>query len=147
MLATGACATSGAQVSRQDYQDRLDDALLEVDRAGEAMSAALAELGRGEGSAERVAERIGDLRDELDRAADGLDDVSPPADVAAAHDSLVDGMRGLADEFDAFRSAIERGDTRAVRAFRESLERSDAAAKLEAATHELRERGYEIQVG
>lgn len=60
-------------------------------------------------------------------AADGFEALEPPADAEADHDKLVSQFRGVADEVDAVKTALESEDQAAAQAAALELQRAQAA--------------------
>jgi hypothetical protein len=139
-----ACGTSGDPLSRADYQDELDQATGAVEQAFTQLGESLQDVSADKGSLEDAAGEVGNIQDELDSAADELDDVSPPEDVAPAHDKLVDGMRGISDDLEDLKSALEEGDAAALQRIGATFEKLGSAKLLEQATNELEKAGYRL---
>jgi ABC-type transporter Mla subunit MlaD len=139
-----ACGTSGDPLSRADYQDELDQATGAVEQAFTQLGESLQDVSADKGSLEDVAGEVANIQDELDSAADELDDVSPPEDVVPAHDKLVDGMRGISDDLEDLKSALEEGDAAALQRIGATFEDLDSAKLLEQATNELEKAGYKL---
>jgi methyl-accepting chemotaxis protein len=142
-LAAG-CGGSGGPLSKDAYQQELDSAIQKVEQAFEGLGESLQKVGSGSGSLDQVAEEVGNIQDELDSAADDLDGVTPPEDVEAAHDKLVDGMHGLSDDLEEFKGAIEDGDESAIERFASEARNLPSVQKLEEASNELKEKGYDV---
>ena len=77
------------------------------------------------------------------KAADDLDSVNPPEDVAPANGRLVTALRGLADEFDQVKAAAARG-SKAAQAAGARLARSQASQTARDAVLEIQRRGYDV---
>lgn len=60
-------------------------------------------------------------------AADDFEALEPPADAEADHDKLVSQFRGVADEVDAVKTALESEDQAAAQAAALELQRAQAA--------------------
>jgi len=73
---------------------------------------------------DELADRVEAAQDELRAAADDLDGVEPPEDVAKENERLVAGMRAYADQLDAVREAAEDGDAEKLDELSSALGRS-----------------------
>jgi hypothetical protein len=144
VLALAAGCGGDERLSKDAYQQELDSAIQKVEQAFEGLGESLQKVGSGSGSLDQVAEEVGNIQDELDSAADDLDGVTPPENVEAAHDELVDGMKGLSDDLEEFKGAIEDGDTSAIERFSAEAQDLPSVKKLEDASNELKDKGYDV---
>jgi ABC-type transporter Mla subunit MlaD len=142
-LAAG-CGGGGDRLSKDAYQQELDAAIQKVEQAFQGLGDSLQKVGSGSGSLDQVAGEVGNIQSELNSAADDLDGVTPPEDVEAPHDKLVDGMRSLSDDLEEFKGAIEEGDTGAIDRFAADAQELESVKKLEEATNELKDKGYDV---
>ncbi len=144
VVAVAAGCGGGDRLSKDAYQQELDTAIQKVEQAFAGLGDSLQQLGSGSGSLDQVAAEVGTIQDELDSAADDLDGVTPPEDVEPSHDKLVEGMRGLSDDLEEFKTAIEGGDTGAIERFADDARSLPSVKQLEEASNELKEKGYDV---
>lgn len=89
-------------------------------------------------------DRVEAAQDELRDAADELDEVEPPADVAAENDRLVAGMRAYADDLDTLHEAAEEGDAEAIEEFNRGLSTNEAIEEMAEAAEAMKGKGYDL---
>jgi hypothetical protein len=77
--------------------------------------------------------------------ADELDKVTPPEDVEAEHQKMVDGLRGFADDLDEFREAVESKSPAAMQKFAQTFQESESARKIQEASDSLKKKGYDLE--
>lgn len=94
--------------------------------------------------ADQLGPRVEAAQDELRDAADTLDTIEPPAEVATENDRLVAGMRAYASQLDAVRDAAEDGDTAEVEQLSSALGRSEAVEEMAEAAEAMKFRGYDL---
>lgn len=132
------------RLSKDAYQQELDAAIQKVEQAFQGLGDSLQKVTSGSGSLDQVADEVGNIQSELNSAADDLDGITPPEDVEPSHAKLVDGMRALSDDLEEFKGAIAEGDTGAIDRFAADAQGLDSVKKLEEATKELKEKGYDV---
>jgi hypothetical protein len=91
-----------------------------------------------------LADRVEAAQDELRAAADDLDGVEPPEDVARENDRLVAGMRAYADQLDAVREAAEDGDAEKLDELSSALGRSEPVEEMAEAAEQMKFKGYDL---
>jgi hypothetical protein len=145
VLAGGGCGgdgDGGEPLSKADYER-------EVAEVGETLESTTTQLGGALAggsldSLDEAAGEIEELADAVDEAADELDDLNAPENAADAHDQLVEGLHGFADDIRQLAEDAEDGDLQALRDFGENLEGSEAVRQIEEATDELEAAGYRL---
>ena len=125
----------GGRLTKSQYEDRLQS-------DGTRLTAAVQQLTRATSKDEFQAD-VGDVQHALDSAAGSLDGVTPPSDVAGANDRLVDGLRGLAEDFGQVKAAADEGIDVATRKARQ-ITTGAASREARQAIEELRRHGYDV---
>jgi hypothetical protein len=143
-VATG-CGTSGNQLSKDDYQQELDQAAADVRQSSEDLGRELTQAISGQGSYDQAAKEMATVRDQLGKSADELDSVSPPEDTAAAHDRLVDAMHAYSDDLGDVQSALESGNGAEITRQLRGVASLESVKDLQRAGSRLRELGYEFE--
>jgi hypothetical protein len=130
----------GDRLSKADYQR-------EVHKVGETLGSSIRGLGDlgNNPNLKEASKQIEELQDALRKAADDLDGLEPPADIGSAHDELVEGIHGFADELDELSDATADGDVQRIREFEAQFSQSDAVEKIRDASAELEQKGYKIE--
>ena len=83
-------------------------------------------------------------QDKLRSAADDLNGVTPPKDVAKDNQSLVQGLQKLADELESLRSAAAKKDPKLVQKALADLKTSHALVDARNATDDMKKKGYKL---
>ncbi len=123
-LAAG-CGGGDDRLSQGEYEDRVADVGTDLEESFDDLSGTF-EQGEG-ASLDEAADQIGQIQESMRERADELDDLEPPEDVQEAHDKLVEGLNGFADDLDEFRQAVDEGDVQAIQQFATEFQQSDAA--------------------
>jgi hypothetical protein len=138
LLLAGCGGTKEEAVTKQQYEQRLDQIGLDLYDAANELGESTATQAFNDG--------IGKLQDVLEDGADELDGVLPPGAAAqAANDRLVAAYRDLADEFDKVKDARRESFPRALRALQAVQTSAPARATLRAAA-DLRKLGFKVPV-
>jgi hypothetical protein len=135
VLAIIAGGCGGERLSKEEYQQKLKGAGVELSNASRPLSQATTGPEYAAGAQE--------VRDGLRKVADDLDGIDPPEDVAPANGRLVAAFRGLADEFDKVKAAAASGP-KAAQAAGGRLARSQASEEARQAVLEIQRRGYDV---
>jgi hypothetical protein len=134
-LVVAGCGSSPKTVSKAEYER-------ELQRIGQDLTDAGSELGRSIDIA-TFNGNVDKLRDQLNKSADELRGLKPPADVQEANDSLADALDDFADELEPVKEARRESIVKA----RDALLRvsnSDAVKQARAAVREIKAKGYDI---
>jgi hypothetical protein len=135
VLALVVAGCGGGRLTKSQYEDKLQG-------AGNDLSGAVQQLTQA-ATKEEFKDDVGDVQKALDSAADTLDGVTPPRDVASANDRLVHGLRGLAEDFGRLKDAADQGiDAATLRA--RQVTTGAASRETRQAIEELRRHGYEV---
>ena len=129
----GGCG--GERLSKNEYQQKLKGAGVELSNSSRSLSQATTGPEYATGAQE--------AEDGLRKVADELDGVDPPEDVASANGRLVAAFRGLADEFAKVKVAAANGP-KAAQAAGARLARSQASEDARNAVLEIQRRGYDV---
>ena len=95
----------------------------------------------------RLADAVQGGVESLNRAADDLAAIEPPADADAANGRLVDGLRLLAEDFATFEQAIRDGEFSQIQELGQAFENistSEAGRTIQSAIDELASLGYDV---
>jgi hypothetical protein len=135
------CGGGDERLSKAQYQRELSE-------VGKTLSESIGSVGgavTGVADLEAAGEQVGELQTALSKAADDLDELEPPEDVEGAHEKLVQGIRGFADELEDLEIAIRGGDLGRIRTFENDFGNSEPVAQIREASEELEEQGYELE--
>ena len=129
----GGCG--GERISKNEYEQKLKEAGVELSNASKSLSQAT--------TGPQYATGAEDVENGLRKVAGDLDGIDPPEDVAPANGRLVAAFRGLADEFDKVKTAAADGP-KAARAAGARLASSQASEDARQAVLEIQRRGYDV---
>lgn len=95
---------------------------------------------------ELAASRLELLRQRLQDASATLDELSPPAEIEDAHDSLVEALASLAEETKEYddKLAVELEDYEQLTTFSQELSATPAAREITEALRTLDRKGYDL---
>ena len=144
-IAAAGCGGDGGgdRLTKEEYQQEVRTVGQTLTRSAEGLSGAFTQSDPE--SLDQVADEIEELQDAMNKAADDLDAMNPPADAESAHNDLVDGIRGFADEIGQVADAAREGNLQDLQSFSESFSNSEAVKKIEQATQELQSKGYTLE--
>ena len=134
----------GEALSKQEYQDRLNTTRTELSTSFDALGTQLEGALTGSGSLDDAASEVESIQEKLRAQADELDSLTPPDDAAEANDKLASGMQELAEDLDAFKSALESGKLGEIQAEANKIETFTSGKKLQQAGDELEAAGYKF---
>lgn len=85
-------------------------------------------------------------QEDMEAAADRLDEVNPPEEIQSIHDQFVKGIRDFARDFGRFAEATEKGDLAALQRFSQQIsdESLPSMVTVNRATEALKAKGYDI---
>ncbi len=134
----------GTQLTKAQYEQQLQSVGQSIDASFEELTQSF----QGDSpSFDKAADQIAVIQDQMRQQADELDDVTPPDDVQAEHDKMVEGLRGFADDLDEFRQAVEDKSVEAMTKFADTFTNSESAKQIQEAGDSLKEKGYDIEQG
>jgi hypothetical protein len=121
----------GTPLSKAEYEQQMQT-------IGQDLSAALDTSGAT--SAEDAVPKVEEAQTTLREAADKMDEMTPPEDIADEHDQLVEGVRAFADDLDDVISALEDGDLSAI----SNMLSLDSIQQIQTASAAITGKGYDI---
>ena len=87
---------------------------------------------------------LNDAADLLDEASSSLDDISPPEDVADAHQTMVDKSAAAAEKLREFADTVANASLAELPESLAEFENIEEFTELEAAVSEIESKGYNI---
>jgi hypothetical protein len=127
----------GSRLSKTQYEARVQKDAADVRDAFTPLSKAPSSL-------KELANEIKTGQNKLRGAANDLDGISPPKDVAHDNDVLVAGLRKLATLLEPLRKGAADGDPAAVQKAASDLQKSNALKEAQDATEDMKKKGYKI---
>jgi hypothetical protein len=134
---SGSSGGGGAQLSKTQYESR-------IQKDGDDIKNVFQPLSKPPKSLDALANDIKAGQDKLRAAADDLDSIKPPSEVAHDNDVLVAGLRKLADQLDPLRQGAAKGDPNLVRKAVSNLQGSNSLKEAQKATEDMKKHGYQI---
>lgn len=124
------------RLSKPEYEQRVRDAYTPVQRAFAATAVARPEL---------VPARLDAALVQLRVSAYELARTPPPVEVAHLHETLVDGMRSLADELEEVSTVTRRsGSLAAITAYNDEIATDPAVVAIAEAAETMKFMGYDL---
>jgi hypothetical protein len=137
--ATGTSGTSSSALSKDEYQDKLNDIMSKVqDQAGELGSI-------DPNDTDALAKSVEKAEGFLSGAVDSLKELDPPADVKQAHDDLIAGIQANVDADKEAADKLNDGDrTGAMKSLSDFA--TKGADQILTAMKAILAKGYDIAV-
>jgi hypothetical protein len=143
-VVTAGCGGSGGGSSggttKADY-------LKQMKALGTELSTSFSDLANARPTSKKSsAALLRNVGDALDAAGDKLDDIDPPAEVADAHQKLIDGTHEAADEFRDLASKLDSASPSQLPAILSQLNPSKLPGfvKMQQAVNEFKAKGYQL---
>ena len=89
-----------------------------------------------------MADTVGNFKDDLETAANKVDDLNPPADAEAETQKIADALHAFADEFGKMEQAARDHDAKALQDAQQAVITKGADAQQ--AANDLKAKGYDI---
>jgi hypothetical protein len=121
----------GTPLTKEEYEQQMQT-------IGQDLSSALDTSGATD--ADSAVAQIEEAQSTLTTAADEMDEMTPPEDIATEHDQLVEGVRQFSDDLDGVISAVEGGDMQAV----SDMMSLDSLQAIQSASAAITAKGYDI---
>jgi hypothetical protein len=138
VLGAAACGGggSGDQLSKGEYEQQMQaiGSDLQDASAGVDVSAST--------DLDKVADTVGDFKDDLETAASKIDDLNPPDDAAADTDKIANALHAFADEFGKMEKAARAKDKAALQEAQQAVITEGTEAQR--AAQDLKAKGYDI---
>lgn len=132
----GSSGSSGDRLSHSEYEAKLQAISGDLK---DAMSGASLNSAK---TPEDVAKRVDDLRERLANAADKIDGLSPPEDVATWNDTLAEALHQFEDALTKLEDAVKQRSVEGARAATQQVQ--SAAGSARTAISALQARGYDV---
>ena len=136
--ATAACGGGeGPRLTKAQYEPKLRAEGIALNRAFRNANRAAMKPGSD-------AQAIGQLAEQMERSADNLGDLNPPAEIEPPHDTLVEALHRQADALEDIKEATEEGDRAKIREANERFGRLPDLQRASQAIKQLRGSGYDV---
>jgi hypothetical protein len=133
----GGNSGDGGRLSKSEYEQR-------IQKDGREIQQAFAPLTKPPTSLAQLAAEIKQGQKKLRDAADDLEGLTPPEEVAADNNALVAGLRKVADLLEPLRKGAAKKDVSLVQKAVSDLQRSTALKDAQNATKDMKKKGYKI---
>jgi hypothetical protein len=134
----------GSRLTKAEYEGR-------VNEIGRQLSSTLEKTFsspqfQNPSSLKEAADVLRQGQEDMEGAADRLDEVNPPEEIEGIHDQFVKGIRDFAGDFGRFAEATEKGDLAALQRFSQQItdESLPSMIAITRATEGLNAKGYNI---
>ena len=133
----------GSALSKADYEQQMQALQTKLSSTADELSSAFSDPS----DIDAMSKGLRDAADLLDEASAGLDDISPPEDVADAHQSMVDNSAAAADKIRDFADKIENAPLSELQQSLADFQNIEEFATLETAVSDIKAKGYDIGGG
>jgi hypothetical protein len=137
-LVTAGCGGGGGggRLSKSEYEQKMREIGKELTQASSGLDLS------NSSDLDKLADSIAQFGNEIEDAANGVDDLKPPVDAEQANDKIADVLHAFAAQFDKLEDAARKGDLAALQ--RSQQEVIQKAGEAQRAADELKLRGYDI---
>jgi hypothetical protein len=125
------------QLSKTQYESR-------IQKDGSEIKNVFQPLSTPPKSLKELAAKLGAGQKKLRQAADDLESIKPPSDVAHDNGVLAAGLRKLADQLEPLRKGAAANDANALRKAISQLQGSQSLKEAQKATDDMKKKGYQI---
>jgi hypothetical protein len=132
----GGGGNAGGPLSKSDYEHRMQT---EATRLTSALSETNVTSAK---SMREFGDRIGKVKDDVEKAADDLDVLEPPPDAAADTQTIADVLHRFAAVIDQIQKAAAKNDTAGFQTAVQQLQKELRAAQP--AVRDLKRKGYDV---
>jgi hypothetical protein len=140
MLAVLAAGCGGSsQMSKADYEAK-------IQAAGQQVQDAVAKISSSMSSMTELAKQVGVAEVAAKKAADDLDSLNPPADVADDNDKLVRALRTIDVQLKKLAQAAKDTDQVAAAQAAEAIQNAPEIKAGQAAVNDMKKKGYKVGV-
>lgn len=138
MLVLAGCGGGSSRLSQQEYEQHLHrDALLTVKAITNSSTAA-------QGGRAAYARRVALAQQDLRRAADDLESITPPQDAEGDTATIVAAMRFLETQLGKLRHAATTQSSAEAKAVSTAIASSEELKALQRSLADLRRKGYDV---
>jgi hypothetical protein len=137
VLAAGCGGSS--QMSKADYEAKLQ-------AEGQGVQDAVAKISSSLTSMTQLAKRVAAAEVAAKKAADDLDALKPPADVAADNDKLVLALRTIDAQLKKLAQAAKEADQVAAQQAAAAIQNAPEIKAGQAAVNDMKKKGYKVGV-
>jgi hypothetical protein len=145
LVAVSGCGGGGggSALSKQEYETQMQALQTKLSSTADQLSSAFSDPS----NIGAMTKGLRDAADLLDNASSGLADISPPADVAAPHQSMIDNSRAAADKIREFADKIENQPLSELQTSLAGFQNIAELGKLATAVSDIKAKGYDIGGG
>jgi hypothetical protein len=138
-LGVAACGGGGAggdRLSKDEYEQQMTAIGNDLQQASSGIDiSATTDL-------DKVADTVADFKDDLESAADKVDELNPPEDAAADTQKIADALHAFAEEFGKMEQAARDRDKQALQDSQQAVITEGTEAQQ--AADDLKAKGYDI---
>ena len=142
VLALGAAACGGGggsggdRLSKAEYEQQMSSIGADLQEASSGVDISATT------NLDKVADTVGDFKDDLETAADKVDNLNPPEDAEQETQKIADALHAFADEFGKMEQAARDRDRNAIQDAQQAVITEGADAQQ--AAKDLKAKGYDI---
>lgn len=136
----GGGSAGGEALSKEEYEQQMQALQEDLEGTADELSEAFSDPSDIEG----MAAGLNQAADLMDEASQGLADISPPEDVAEAHQTMVDKSSAAAERLREFADAVAGATLSELQEKLAEFQEIEEFNDLEAAVNEIESKGYDI---
>jgi hypothetical protein len=137
---SGSGDSSSASLSKEDYEQQMQALQANLSGTADELTSAFS----NPDDLEAMAGGLRDAADLMDEASAGLDEITPPEDVAEPHQVMVDKTASAADTLREFADTIETTPVTEIQSKLAEFAEIEEFAELEKAVADIKAAGYDI---
>jgi hypothetical protein len=142
-VATAGCGGGGGSsgaLSKEDYEQQMQALQADLSSTANELQSAFT----NPQDIDAMAKGLGRAADLLDEASQKLDDIEPPADVADAHQSMIDNSASAATKLRDLADKVQNEPLSELQSSLQDFQNLDEFTKLQQAVDDIKAKGYDI---
>ncbi len=136
----GGSGGSGEPLSKEDYEQQMQALQADLSASANELQQAFSDPQ----DIDAMSAGLNDAADLLDEASQSLSDISPPEDVADAHQTMADKSAAAAEKLRDFADTVENASLAELQESLTEFQSIEEFSELEAAVSEIQSAGYNI---
>ena len=131
---------AGEPLSKEDYEQQMQALQADLGASADELQQAFSDPQ----DVEAMSEGLNDAAGLLDEASSSLDDISPPEEVADAHQKMVDASAAAAARLREFADTVANASLAELQETLAEFQNIEEFSELDAAVREIQAKGYDI---
>jgi hypothetical protein len=136
----GGATTTGQPLSKEDYEQQMQALQEDLGATADELSNAFS----NPQDVDAMAEGLNQAADLMDEASKSLDEITPPDDVAEAHQTMIDKSATAATKLREFADTVANASLSELQAKLAEFQNIEEFNELQVAVTEIQSKGYDI---